>query len=178
MTCIAGVVARGRVYLGGDSAGVAGYELTVRADTKVFSTGPFLVGFTSSFRMGQVLRHAFSPPPLPKRPGALGRYMVVDFVDAVRAALKDKGWAAKQSEQELGGTFLVGVSGHLFRVESDYQVAESRDGFDAVGCGSEAARGALFAARHLKPEARVRMALRAAERFSAGVRGPFRVVSG
>lgn len=178
MTCIAGVVAKGRVYLGGDSAGVGGYELTVRSDVKVFSNGPFLIGFTSSYRMGQLLQHAFSPPPPPRKPGALGRYMVVDFVDAVRAALKDKGWATKQSEQELGGTFLVGVAGHLFRLEADYQVGEARDGYDAVGCGSEAARGALFASWHLKPESRVRMALRAAERLSAGVRGPFRVVSG
>lgn len=60
---------------------------------------------------------------------------------------------------------------------SDYQVGEARDGFDAVGCGSEAARGALFATRNLKPEARVRLSLRAAERCNAGVQGPFLVLS-
>jgi len=177
MTCIEGVAHRGRVVLGGDSAGVGGYDLTVRADVKVFTNGPFIIGFTSSFRMGQLLQHSFKPPPVPKKPGSLGRYMVVDFIDAVRVTLKDKGWATKHNEQEAGGVFLVGVSGHLFRVDSDHQVGESRDGFDAVGCGSEAARGALFAARHLKPEARVRMALRAAERCCAGVRGPFLIRS-
>lgn len=177
MTCIAGGAHWGRVYIGGDSAGVGGYELTVRRDVKVFRNGPFVLGFTSSFRMGQLLAHAFAPPPVPKKRGALERYMVVDFVDALRATLKERGWARKQAEQETGGTFLVGVAGRLFLVADDYQVGEARDGFDAVGCGSEAARGALFATAHLKPGARVRMALRAAERCSAGVRGPFLVVS-
>lgn len=178
MTCIAGVVHRGRVYIGGDSAGVGGYEITVRRDVKVFRNGPFVLGFTSSFRMGQLLAHAFAPPPVPKKRGALERYMVVDFVDALRATLKERGWAQVVNSQEQGGHFLVGVSGRLFHVESDFQVGEARDGYDAVGCGGEAARGALFATAHLKPEARVRMALRAAERLNAGVRGPFRVVSG
>ncbi|WP_426747242.1 hypothetical protein VZQ01_06765 [Myxococcus faecalis] len=91
----------------------------------------------------------------------------------MRGSLKGKGWATRQNEQELGGVFLVGVAGRLFRIDSDYQVGEARDGFDAVGCGSEAARGALFAARHIKPEARARLALRAAERCNAGVRRPF-----
>ena len=177
MTCIAGVVHRGRVYIGGDSAGVCGYDLTVRRDGEVFRNGPFVLGFTGSFRMGQLLAHAFRPSPVPKKRGALERYMVVDFVDALRATLKERGWARKESEQEVGGHFLVGVAGRLFHVESDYQVGEARDGFDAVGCGGEAARGALFATTNLKPEARVRMALRAAERCNAGVRGPFLVLS-
>ena len=37
MTCIAGLVdSNGDIYIGGDSAGVAGYDLTIRADEKVF----------------------------------------------------------------------------------------------------------------------------------------------
>ena len=102
--------------------------------------------------------------------------MVVDFVDALRATLKERGWARVVNNQEEGGHFLVGVSGLLFHVEGDFQVGEARDGFDAVGCGDEAARGALFATPHLKPEARVRMALSAATpayvgRSSCSLRG-------
>lgn len=164
--------------MAGDSAGISGgSKLVVRRDPKVFRNGPFLIGFTTSFRMGQLLAHAFKPPPVPKRRGALERYLVVEFVDALRDALSERGWARTQNGREEGGLFLVGVSGRLFRIDSDYQVGESRDGFDAVGCGSEAARGALFATSHFKPKARVRLALQAAERCSAGVRGPFLVLS-
>lgn len=51
MTCIVGLEHNGRVYIGADSAGVSGWDLTVRADKKVFRNGSFLFGFTDSFRM-------------------------------------------------------------------------------------------------------------------------------
>lgn len=92
MTCIAGVGPHGKVVIGGDSAEVGGYDPTVRADVKVVVNGPFIIGFTSSLRMGQLIEHAFKPLPVPKKPGALVQYMVVDFIDAVHAPLKDKGW--------------------------------------------------------------------------------------
>jgi hypothetical protein len=63
----------------------------------------------------------------------------------------------------------------LFAVYDDYQVAKAADGFAAVGCGDQIALGALFATAGagLSPRRRVLSALAAAERFNAGVRGPF-----
>ena len=176
MTAIVGLAHNGRVYLGGDSAGTSGWDLTVRSDPKVFRNGPYAIGFTSSFRMGQLLRHAFQPP----MPGAdLDRFMTTTFIDAIRDCLKAGGWASKTSDQEQGGEFLVGVCGRLFKICSDYQVAEAADGYDAAGCGDQAARGALFATAdiQLKPRRRLEIALAAAEHFSGGVRGPFRIVT-
>lgn len=179
MTCIAAVVSDGRVHIGGDSAGVSGFDLVVRRDPKVFLRGEFAFGFTTSFRMGQLIQHSLSVPPPPKKRSDLQRYMVADFTDALRSALKASGWQRKQEEQEVGGTLLVGVRGRLFRICDDYQVGESASGFDAVGCGSGYALGALHASAGLRPKRRLLLALRAAERWSAGVRGPFRfVVSG
>lgn len=162
----------GKVYIGGDSAGVADYSLTVRADRKVFRNGDFIMGFTSSFRMGQLLAHAFTPPK--RHPDTdVYKFMVTDFINSVRDCLKAGGFATKQNEVESGGMFLVGYEGRLFSVQDDYQVGENLDGFDACGCGCEIAFGALYANRSSKPKDRVRIALEAAERFSAGVRGPF-----
>jgi ATP-dependent protease HslVU (ClpYQ) peptidase subunit len=172
MTAIVGLVQAGTVYIGGDSAGVAGMTLTVRADTKVFRKKRYLFGFTTSFRMGQLIRYSLT---LPKPTGDLEAFMATAFVDAVRECLKTGGWASKENEREEGGTFLVGVRGQLFTIHGDYQVARAADGFAAVGCGDEIALGALFATAgaDLSPRRRVLTALRAAERFSAGVRGPF-----
>lgn len=176
MTCIVGLVQDGKVWIGGDSAGVAGLSLTLRADAKVFRNGPFIMGFTTSFRMGQLLAHAFTPP---KRhlDQDVYTYMVTDFVNATRDCLKAGGYAEKQSEGERGGTFLVAYEGRLFKVDSDYQVGEAIDAYDACGCGQEIAVGAMYATPHLEPEKRILLALEAAERFSAGVRGPFTVLS-
>jgi len=180
MTAIAGFAHGGKVWIGGDSAGVDGrLALTVRADQKVFTNGDFLFGFSSSFRMGQLLRYAFAPPA-PKEGQDLYAYMVTDFVNAVRDCLKNGGFATRKNEEESGGTFLVGHKGRLFKIDSDYQVAESGDGYDACGCGEDVVRGALCATRtwmaHEAPS-RMNLALSAAEQHSAGVRRPFIVES-
>lgn len=172
MTCIAGLVEGSTVWIGGDSAGVAGLSMNVRADQKVFRNGPMLFGFTTSFRMGQLLRHTLVIPDHdPRVP--VEKYMATTFVDAVRECLKSNGWACKTNERETGGTFLVGYKGRLFCVFDDYQVGESSDGYDSVGCGCEIAEGALFATAGQSPRERIETALKAAERHSAGVRGPF-----
>lgn len=99
MTCIVGLVDKGKVYIGGDSAGVNSFwDLTIRADSKVFINGPFIMGFTSSFRMGQLLRYKLKTPSRFKNDGTqkeIYEYMVTDFVDAVRQCLKDGGYASK-----------------------------------------------------------------------------------
>lgn len=173
MTCIVGVEHGGRVWIGGDSAGVAGYSITSRADSKVFRNGPYVMGFTSSFRMGQLLRWKLEPPKPPKEPEYLECFMSTEFVDAVRKCLSSGGYAAKKNEVEEGGTFLVGVKGVLFTVESDFQVGLNHDGYDAVGCGQDLALGSLFTTVGVKPKARVKAALMAAAHHSAGVAGPF-----
>ena len=66
MTCIVGLIDGNRVWMGGDSAGVSGLDITVRSDPKVFRNGDFLIGFTSSFRMGQLLAFRLRPPPRPE----------------------------------------------------------------------------------------------------------------
>lgn len=173
VTCIVALRAPdGRIVMGADSAGVSGYDLRVRADGKVFRNGPFLIGFTSSFRMGQILRFA----SLPEQPDDVAdeRFMCTTFIDAVRHALKEGGCATRESEAESGGQFLVGYKGTIWSVQSDYQVARSVDPFNACGCGESYAIGALaIMDEAIDPAERVRKALEVAERYSAGVRGPF-----
>ena len=164
--------------MGGDSAGVAGLDVTIRRDPKVFLNGKFLIGYTSSFRMGQILRFKFEPPPIPRKQDLLFQYMCTTFVDRARKALKKGGFSEVSSNVESGGTFLVGIQGHLFSVQSDFQVEESAEDFNSVGCGDSYALGALAVQPpgH-DPEKRVRQALQVAEKFSGGVRGPFLIMT-
>lgn len=176
MTCIVGIARFGVVHIGGDSAGVSGLDLTVRADPKVFRNGPFVMGFTTSFRMGQLLRFAFTPP---EHPEGLDDYafMVTRFIDGVRECLKAGGYAKKDNEVEQGGQFLVGYRGQLYEVGSDYQVAIPAYGFAAIGCGADLALGALHALSPETDHRRILNALEAAATFNAGVCGPFTIIS-
>ena len=172
MTCIVGLVDRGTVWLGADSAGIAGWDLMVVTDEKVFARGEFLIGYTTSFRMGQLLEHSLE---VPRRSvdQDVREFMVTVFIDAVRKCLKDGGWAEEEKKRESGGCFLVGYAGRLFVISGEYQVLETSDGLNAVGCGAQVALGALHVTRGKPARKRLELALEAAERWNAGVRGPF-----
>lgn len=178
MTCIVGIAHKGKVYLGGDSAGVSGLDVTVRKDKKVFQNGEFVMGFTSSFRMGQILQYTFTPPEVAVEDDDMMAYMVKKFIPAVRKAFKDEGFAAIESNREKGGCFLVGVRGRLFQIDTDFQVGEHLNGMAAVGCGESYAYGSLYAQRNEKipTDEKLENALEAAAFFSGGVVAPFNFV--
>lgn len=174
MTCIVAVATpNGRVHMGADSAGVGGLSMALRKDSKLFVKSNMVFGCTSSFRMIQLLRYSLVIPR--RHPDVdLHDYMCTAFIQSVRECFRAGGFLRKDQEVENGGVFLVGVEGHVYRIDSDFQVGERHDGFDACGCGEDIALGSLYQSR-LQPDVRVRLtdALAAAEHFSAGVRGPF-----
>jgi ATP-dependent protease HslVU (ClpYQ) peptidase subunit len=177
VTCIIGMKDRnGDVWIGGDSAGVAGYQITIRSDEKVFRKGPMVFGFTSSFRMGQLLHYSLEIPEHPKKKSD-AEFMASDFVNAVRRCFKEGGFASVVNGSESGGSFIVGYHGELYCVEGDFQVGIPSNGMCAVGCGEDLAMGALYANKHLKcSRKRIRNALMAASEFSAGVAPPFTII--
>lgn len=179
MTCIVGIEHDGGVIIGGDSAGVAGWSTTCRADTKVFKVGPYIMGFTSSFRMGQLLRYKLNvAAPGEDELKDLDRFVATTFIDAVRQTFKDGGYARVEYTQEEGGSFLLGVAGRLYEIASDYQFGRSVSGFAAVGCGDDIALGSLHttAKYDFAPKVRVELALQAAADLSGGVMGPFTII--
>lgn len=177
MTCIVGVADGETVWMGGDSAGVAGWGVTVRADAKVFTNGPCVFGFTSSFRMGQLLRYRLQVPEQ-GRSENIDRFMVVSFIDAVRSCMEDGGWKHTQYGREEGGQFLVGYRGRLYQIDSDFQVGIPTDQVAAIGCGEDLALGAMDALADLPPRKRIKRALAIAAARSGGVAAPFLVVKG
>ena len=173
MTCIVGIVVPGGVVIGADSAGVGGLDIQNRKDTKVFKNEGLVIGCTTSFRMIQLLQYQLHPPKRHPDTDPM-KYMVTDFVEPVRTCFRNGGFITVKDGVENGGTFLVGMADRLFCVDSDFQVAERAEGFDAVGCGNSYALGALAALdANLDPKQRVQRALEAAAQFSAGVRAPF-----
>lgn len=190
MTCIVGYADGKKVWIGGDSAGVDGrYGLQVRADSKVFVREKkmpgtelsyrMVFGFTSSFRMGQIIRYDMELPTVfpPKDARECEAWMVKEFVPKLRKALSDGGFLQKKNEEENGGTFLCGVNGILFAIQDDFQVGRTTVNYDAVGCGDHLAIGAMTVSNWSKPADTLTGALSAAEKWSAGVRGPFAIVS-
>lgn len=176
MTAIIGIVSDGKAWIGGDSAGVSGCSVSVRADEKVFINGPYIFGFTTSFRMGQLLRYSLIAP-VPERDENLDKFMATKFVNAVRECLKSGGFASKTNENESGGSFIVGYKKFIYAVHQDYQVERTRSKVIAVGCGADFALGSIYSTQKMAPFKRIWKALSAAENFSNGVRRPFVIMN-
>ena len=169
MTCIIGIVGKDRVWMAADSIGSNGWNKAHRTDAKLFRNGPFLIGFTSSYRMGQLIRYDFKPP---QPSGDPHRFMVSKFIPGVRKCLKDGGFLTTKDGVDQGGEFLVAVGSKIFHIQSDFQVGESSDGFDACGSGSDFALGSLWTSTGTE-RFRLKLALEAAERYIITVGGPF-----
>lgn len=177
MTCIVGLVDGGRVFIGGDSAGTSDWHLQIRADRKVFESSGFLYGFSGSFRAGQILQYCFEPPVTGRDDPDLMRYMVGEFIPALRAAIECE--VGKEDRKAIHFDFLVGFRERLFAVSNDMQVGEFAAGFGACGCGRDPALGALTVLHRVNvdPAWKLKRALEAAEQWNSGVRGPFTVLS-
>jgi ATP-dependent protease HslVU (ClpYQ) peptidase subunit len=172
MTCIVGILHKNKVFIGGDSAGVSGWDIIIRKDRKVFKNGPFVMGYTSSFRMGQLLAYSLEVPEKPRDQDDMA-FMATTFIDAVRETFKDGGYAKISDSRENGGSFLVGYRNRLYQIESDFQVGEPMSGYSACGCGTPYALGSLRNSTNLSPHKRLEQALETAAEFSAGVAPPF-----
>lgn len=179
MTCIVGLIDEGKVYMGGDAAGTDArrFNQDIRVHPKVFKRDKFLIGYTTSFRMGQLLEFKFRPPRYHPDDDVY-KYMVLEFAEALRECFTKGGFAKKEKEQELGGTFLVGFNGRLFMLYDDYQIAETKINYMACGCGDNFALGSLYTSDGVvkDPKKRIEKALEAATEFSAGVKGPFTIL--
>jgi len=187
MTAIVGYIDKaGDINLAGDTGGMSqSYSFTNIAGSKVFRNGPYLMGYTTSFRMGQVLEHSFTPPiPTIGSPCDM-KFMVNQFVRKLRQTFKDTGIASKDKEVEGGGIFLVGhrmnptKRGVLYRIQEDYALIECVYPYDACGCGSELIMGSMFGTDLIidDTETKLHTALKAAAEFSGGVRGPFTYIA-
>lgn len=183
MTCIAAVAHNGVVWMGGDALGVDVYDFTAGAhvEPKVWRSGPILFGAAGSFRVAQLIRHRMTIPTFDRSADPLG-YLVGDLSIAIRETLEMGGaltrWQEDATEELTGSSLLIALVGRVFEMYADFGVGELAYGYATVGSGSPIAMGVLAATERLKvsPRRRVELALDAAERHNAAVRGPMTIL--
>lgn len=160
MTCIVGFVDKNyrTCYMAGDHIGTDGYSKLNYNNQKVFKNGEFLIGYTTSFRMGQLLQYKWKAPTRNKTTKDDLEYLVNQVVPSFIKLFRDNGFLSSESEATArdsktnttsgaisGGQFLIGYRGRLYTVQSDFAVLEEARGYAACGCGQEYALGAISA---------------------------------
>jgi ATP-dependent protease HslVU (ClpYQ) peptidase subunit len=181
MTCIIAISENNKIYMGGDGAASNEYgHLRITNEPKVFMKGPFIIGYTTSFRMGQILQYKLKIPKQNKNKEDF-EFMATDFIDSVIACFEKNKFGTTPPGHETfpgGGCFIVGYKGKIYSIESNYQVNSFEDNFTAVGSGAELALGSLYTTKdmQLQPTRRIVLALEAATRYNAGVAMPYTIV--
>lgn len=181
MTAIVGVVQDGEVWMGGDNLGCNGWlNAWNHSEPKVFQNGPYIIGVTGSARVSQLLKYKLDLPDDPRTPDTM-KFMVTNFTESLRKILGEHG--CKEQDRSVDSVsghswVMVGFRGRLFVVQGDFNVCERSEAYDAIGCGGDFALGSLFETHSNKsqPKQRIERALQCAEKFSAGVRGPFTIL--
>lgn len=159
MTCIAALIHNGKVYIGGDSAAIADDAVEIRTNPKVFRNGDYVLGFTGSYRTGQLLQYVDFEAP--------GADVMAHLVKVIVPQLK--AITCTDDIDEL----IIGCRGRLFKISADYSVAEYAN-YTAAGGGEPYALGRLHGSLG-PPDVRIIAALEAAQEHCASVRAPFRI---
>lgn len=193
MTVVIGIATSTCILFGCDSAATnSSGELEVQRNPKFFKlivkehhghhVYEMLLAFSGNFRLAQVLEAKFQAPAY-EHGTDVRSYMIRYFMPKLTKTLESvKGDAASlMQDTEL----LIGFQGHIFTIDTDAQLLEAGVPFGAIGCGKEAALGALQSLHKLKKSKSVKFddkqvvefVLDVAENCHAFVRRPWHLDS-
>jgi hypothetical protein len=155
--------------MAGDKLGSNGHTKTISQRPKIFKNEDFLIGYTTSFRMGQLLEFTWSPPE--KRLSQTeDNYIYTTVIDSIKNTLTSDGFA----KEDKGGEFLFGYKGKLYHMQSDFAIFEIED-YTACGCGADMAKATIYTldnvtlAEDLSVEGQLALAIESAASTMTGV---------
>lgn len=178
MTCISAYRdVMGNIYMGGDSIGATDYSYVTMANPKVFFRSNMVMGYTSSFRLGQILQYDFE---IPEHPDGMDdmTYLVSIFLKELMKTVEEKKYATIKDNELRGGIFLVGYNKRIYKVESLFNIIETNKNYASCGCGcdfSDAAFWMMDNNPEIPPSEKVYTALKCASSF-AYVKPPFSIL--
>lgn len=173
MTAIVGLVHKGRVWMGGDSAFSNDEEVWIQRDPKVFRRGDVLFGVCGYARFEALLRYVVEIPRFRKGTD-VAQWCNVELAYEIRKAHINDGYSHNAGPFEIEDCqALIGVAGALFIMESDLCFWRTLEDFSAIGSGAGPARTSLCETQKLQPRTRLKRALERAAKETTGVRPPF-----
>ena len=138
MTCIVAKVVDGIIHMAGDKLGSNGYTKTISQRPKIFKNCDFIIGYTTSFRMGQLLEFTWSPPEKGENQTE-DNYIYNTVVGSIKNILTSDGFAKDRE----GGEFLFGYNGKLYHMFNNFSIFEIEE-YTSCGCGADMAIATMY----------------------------------
>lgn len=176
MTAIVALEYKNHIYMGSDSAASNEIHIDKIDRPKIIERKNILIGYSSSFRVGQVIENFFDFTTIRKSE----KYLYTRFIQELRYIFEENGVKDFQNGEVVSGNsdFLVAFNKKLYILQNDFSILRSNCGYAAIGSGAEVAYGALYATQEIDdPIKRVTIALEAADRWVPSVAPPFHIIS-
>lgn len=158
MTCIIAHNDGVSSFIAGDKLGSNGFTKTVQTEPKVFekefiklhddgltrTKEVMALGYTTSFRMGQLLNYNLN---LPEQDASqtFSQYLVLKVIPIIRQMFKEE-WGARDASQDVGGGQFIILHNHtIYEVQEDFSVLQPKTRITAVGSGTYHAIAAMQA---------------------------------
>lgn len=180
MTCVVALTDGQRIVVGADSAG-SSFEGTGEIHTiaipKIFRVNGYLLGFSGSWFVGQVVRHHVGWREPADEAADLQSFLLTQILPEINRALAQAGY-----DKTIHGTWqvLVARAGQIFMLSSRLELLRTTTPYVAIGSGRFVAYGAFHAwmqREGLGLEETVERVLEAVCQFVPGVREPFVIES-
>ena len=171
MTCIAGIMKDGKVYLAGERGASEGNYIVPIDKPKIWTAGPYICGVAGTC-VGQLIQYNFTPPA-PE--GNADKFMHGKFLKSLKTFYSEWDIGGKESELSL----LIGLKGKLYEHDAaDLTLVSYERDFIAVGSGADYAMGSLYSTQsHKDPKRRLTLAINAAVTYSTSCIGPIDILS-
>ena len=192
MTVIAALKQNNIVYMGCDSVfmDLESLQPVRRKQSKLIIKDEMIIGFTAGngCKILQVLKHKFNVPSTRKvATEDLEDYMATKFCSKLFNLLQSEDMLEDDTDKKNSppclspATLLIGIRDKIFHVGEDFDTYEIESNFFAIGSGAPFTLGALHSTlglinpTQMDPEHHLLHALKTAEHFTQGVKGPFQI---
>ena len=161
MTVIAAFEGEDKYWIASDSQGVGGGTMIERG-TKLIKKNNYIVGFTYSYRVADLIRESKNLPADIRNLKDLRK-----FRDEIKKALTDDKLVGKRTagDGEHPITVIIISSSGIYEIEADYQIHKiQKNSYAATGSGIDTALGALYSCKKLKVDGKeaVKLAVKSA----------------
>lgn len=149
MTCITAAIKDGVCAMAADSLAGGGGLCHACKTPKIIKKSaatnggsvPILIGYTSSFRMGDILRYVWEVPDFE---GGVNDWLVRRCIPSLRETFTDQGFMSQDAGRDVGGDFIIVADNRILLLQDDFSVIEPQEGYLSVGSGSLVATGAMW----------------------------------
>lgn len=168
MTCIAGVVHKGQVWLASDGQATWGWS-KFDVGSKVVQVDDLAIAITGYSAVSVAIQNRMQLPEVPEDESKHDRWLCVQVPDAIRRCLKEAGILANEDGRiDAGCSAIIGWRGRLCTMDSLLACSPEVRPYTALGSGGDVALGSLFSTEGKTPKSRLETAINAANMWAVG----------